>query len=262
MEIFEFTDFRQIISHLASARGDYARLARAIKLHSTTFSQVMNGLKPLSLEHAILVCDELGLKSLETKFFLLLVQLDKAGSERLRANLREQLNELKRESQNLQRVVPTEQNLSFEQKAVFYSHWLYSGIRVMSSISGFQTAEALAKRLGTTVKVVREKIDFLVQSGLCVEKNGKLAPGPNYTHLENHSPLIARLHANWRMKAMERHSHLEESELAYSSPMSLSEKDALKVREKLVRLVREVNEIRDPSPCETAYCLNLDWTKF
>jgi len=61
---------------------------------------------------------------------------------------------------------------------------------------------------------------------------------------------------------MERHSALTSQELAYSSPMSLSEKDANRVRKKIMELVQEINKIREHSDCDQAYCLNIDWLKF
>jgi len=55
---------------------------------------------------------------------------------------------------------------------------------------------------------------------------------------------------------------LSESEIAYSSPMSLSKEDAEKIRKLVIEWVSQVNKIRDPSPCEELYFLNVDWIKF
>ncbi len=44
--------------------------------------------------------------------------------------------------------------------------------------------------------------------------------------------------------------------------MSISEADSQKVKQLILKLVLEVNAIRDPSPCEKLYCLNLDWFHF
>ena len=216
----------------------------------------------MSFEHAALVCDHFGLTQLETRYFLLLVQRDRAGNERLKEILDNQLAEIKTDSQTLQKVIPSGKKLTFEQKATFYSHWVYSAIRVLSSVPDFQTPEALATRLSLNSRDLGERLGFLLEAGLCIQDRGKIKPGPKYTHLENRSPLIARHHGNWRLKAMERHPLMTDGELSYTSPMSLSESDAQRVRALLVALVKEVNKIRDPSPCEATYYLNVDWLRF
>jgi hypothetical protein len=44
--------------------------------------------------------------------------------------------------------------------------------------------------------------------------------------------------------------------------MSLSKEDAQNIRNLIVDLIAQVNEIRVPSKCEEAYFLNIDWIKF
>jgi hypothetical protein len=52
------------------------------------------------------------------------------------------------------------------------------------------------------------------------------------THIEDSSPLVARHHRNWRIKAMERHPVMKpKTELAYTAPMTLAESDVLKIRD-------------------------------
>ena len=63
------------------------------------------------------------------------------------------------------------------------------------------------------------------------------------------------------MAAVERYPRLTQDELAYSSPLSISAADAARVRELLVAAVAAANQIRDASPCEQLYCLNVDWAK-
>ena len=106
-------------------------------------------------------------------------------------------------------------------------------------------------------------LDFLIGHGLCIETEGQIRPGPQSTHLPSTSPLIARHHGNWRVKAMERHASLAlESELAYTSPMALSRTDAVMIRETLLQSIDQVVAIVDPSPSEATYCLNIDWFEF
>lgn len=222
----------------------------------------MSGSKTLALEHALAIAEYFGLKKAEAKYFILLVQMERAGSEKLRRYWNAQIEDLRRESQSLERVVPSEKKLTTDQRMTFYSSWYYSAIRVLSSIAEYQNDAALAKRVNLQMKDLNERLNFLFSTGLCRKSGGRIEPGPKYTHLEASSPLAVNHHLNWRMKAIARHPSLSEREVAYTSPMSLSKDDAVKVRKLLVDLVRKVNSVRDPSPCEVAFCLNIDWFEF
>jgi hypothetical protein len=66
-------------------------------------------------------------------------------------------------------------------------------------------------------------------------------------------------HINWRQKAIERVQEKGESQLHYSCPMTLSAKDALKLREMVVKFLESVDAVIEPSPSEELHCLNVDW---
>jgi hypothetical protein len=169
--------------------------------------------------------------------------------------------QIQKQSRELSALVPGKRALSKEEKAIFYSNWYYAGIWALTSIPGNQTPDAAAQYFGLPKHLVNQVVSFLVSTGLCVEKGGLLGPGTTYVHLEADSPFIARHHAIWRQKALERHPVLSESEIAYSSPMSISRQDAERIRTLITEWVEQVNKIRDPSPCEELYFINIDWVK-
>lgn len=242
-------------------RGELLRLATYIGVHTSTLSQVLAFKKQFTLEQACLAAEFFGLNELETRYFLLLVNRDRAGTPLLKRNFETQLSELKSKSTELKDLLPQDRPLSQEEKAIFYSNWFYTAIWAQTSIEGFNTRDSLEKYFGLPRKLINEVVQFLLHTGLCVEKKGLLKPGHQYSHLEAGSPLVSRHHANWRIKAMERHPSLSQSELCYSSPMTLSKKDALLIRQRLGEIISEVNKIRDPSPSEELHCLNIDWIK-
>jgi uncharacterized protein (TIGR02147 family) len=267
MKVFEFSDYRDFVTKTVralpkSGRGEYLKIAKHLGIHTSTLSQVLSGVKHFTLDQACALTDYFGLNDLETQYLLHLVELERAGTERLRATLKKQMIRLKEQSRELSSVVPGKRTLTDEEKAIFYSNWFYTGIWALTSIPGHQTADAVAKYFSLPKLLVNRVISFLVSTGLCVEENGLLRPGTTYVHLESDSPLIGRHHASWRQKAIERHPILSESEIAYSSPMSLSKEDAEKIRKLVIGWVEDVNKIRDPSPCEALYFLNIDWIRF
>ena len=268
MTVYEFDDYRKYLqlridSHPSGGRGQLMKIAKAADIHSSVLSQVFKGSRNLTSEQAMAVCDYLELSETESYFFILLVQLERAGTPRLRRLIAKEVAVLrKNETQVVRRIQPGTQ-LTEEQKAVYYSHWLYSGIRVLSSVPQNQNAEVLRKRLGLTREMFNEIVQFMTTHGLCRESGGKLEPLMQNTHIESVSPLVSRHHGNWRIKAMEKHPTLSlETELAFTSPLSLSVPDTRKVRAMLLGLIEDVCKMIDPSPPETTYCLNIDWFEF
>ena len=267
MSIYGFDQYREYILNLVKSkpnggRGELLKIAKQAKIHTTTLSQILRGDRELSLEQAVSCAEYFGLTEPETRYFLLLVQYNRAGSKLLKDFLKKQVEELRQQRTELVNVVNRDRVLTDHEKAVFYSDWFYSAIRILASVPGFQTSESIANHLHLSRAVVSEALQFLLSAGLCVEENGKLAPGPKYTHLESTSRYVSRHHANWRIQALQRHSVLTSEELAYTSPMSVSEKGIHEIREILVETVKKVNSIREKSDCEKTYCLNLDWFKF
>lgn len=244
-----------------NGRGELLRLATHIGVHTSTLSQVLALKKHFTLEQSCLAAEYFGLNTIETSYFLLLVNRDRAGTTLLKRNFDVQLNEIKQKSTELKVMLPHDRPLTQEEKAIFYSNWFYTAIWAQTSIEGFNTRDSLEKYFNLPRKLINEVTQFLIKTGLCVEEKGYLKPGHKYTHLEAESPLVSRHHANWRIKAMERHPNLSQSELCYSSPLTLSKKDALIVKERLSELITEINKIRDPSPSEALYCINVDWIK-
>jgi hypothetical protein len=73
--------------------------------------------------------------------------------------------------------------------------------------------------------------------------------------------MISKHHTNWRMQAIQSLEREAESELHYSSVITVSEGDAVKIREALVKAIEQVRLIVKPSKDEALYCYNLDLFK-
>lgn len=84
----------------------------------------------------------------ESEYFLLLVQRARAGTKELQKHLDRKIEKARAEREVLAKRVPSSAALSEEAKAIFYSNWQYSAVRIASSIPSLGNAEALARRLG------------------------------------------------------------------------------------------------------------------
>jgi uncharacterized protein (TIGR02147 family) len=264
VSVFNFKDYRafmraQFASMPKGGYGQARRLARALDVHTTLVSQVMQGLRPFTPEQASQACEFFALNEMETDFFLLLVQLDRAGSPSLRRNLTRQIESLQAKSKELANRLIAKGKLSEESRAIFYSSWAYSAVRQMTAISGYQSIDAIADYFGLPRTRVRDLVDFLLSVNLCKEEKGQLRIGPTSTHLESKSPWARVYHLNWRQKAVESLDAESPSKLNYTAPMTLSRRDAEQIRELISKFLETVDQVVEPSPSEELHCLNIDW---
>ena len=264
MEIFEFQDFRAYLrAELGKmpkgGHGQSKLFAEAAGVSTAFFSQVLAGKRQFSIEQATLIADHVGLNEMQTEYLLTLVELERAGNERLREHLRKRQARIRKSVQQVSKRFKTVNEVSEKDQPLYYSDWIYIAIHQLTALKEFNSAFKIAERLGLPLKRVKDVISFLVGAGLCVEKNGKLAVGAARMHLTADSPWIKQHHANWRGRALESVASDDSLRLHYSSPMTLSKADAEKVRALLLAAIESVGKVCDPSPSEELVCLNIDW---
>lgn len=265
MTIFDFDNYRtfliQLIKKLPKrGHGQLVKFAKAMNVHPSIVTLVLKGKLHLTLEQATELADYLGLSSVESDYFINLVSLERAGTEKLRVYYLKTLNELKSQRDNLKKILPDNYKMNEETKAVFYSQWYYSAIRLLVSLKKFNSTKELAERCGLPLKKTQLVLDFLIKNGLCIEKNGTYEIGPLNTQIGNDSLLVTRHHSNWRQRAintLDRSSDKEE--LFFTSTAALSKEDLQKVKNILLKAVENSFEIITPSPSEEVFCLNIDW---
>ena len=268
MSIFDFESYKvflldRIKSMPLSGKGQVLRIAEALKVHPTRISQMLRGPVELTAEQGCLLAQYLGLNDLESEYLVTLIQLERAGSSTLRKLTLKQLERLKSQSHELITRVPVDQVLADQERALFYSSWFYSGIRLLCTLPRFRSIDSIADHFEIPRSKVREVVDFLLSTGLCVEEKGEILIGPRMTHLEASSPFAAKHHVNWRLKALQRHERLSDRELVYTCPVSISKADQLRIRELLVNVISDfTRSVSKSEPEETLSCLTIDWFEF
>jgi len=264
MDIFEFDDFRLFLveSLQAMPKGGHGQnklLAKAAGVSTAFFSQMLNNKRQLSLEQGSLIAEFIGLSDAKTEYFLTLIELDRAGNQPLRRHLMRRISHLKKTAQVLSKRFSSTSEVSEKDKPLYYSDWYYIAIQQLTAIPAYKSDFAISEKLNLPIKKVREVISFLLDSGLCIEKEGQISIGPARIHLSPDSPWIKQHHTNWRMRALENIRSEDPNKLHYSSPMTLSLADIEKVRSHLISAIEGTAKIVDPSPSENLYCLNIDW---
>lgn len=267
MSIFDFEDYRKFIQNKVQSlpkggRGEYQRIAKSIRLHTTYLSQVIKGLKNLNQDQSLELCEYWKLSPLESRYFLLLVDYERAASQKLRDYIRSQLFQIKEESLRLTTRLNKEKVLDEKVQSVFYSNWLYSAIRLASSLPHLQHRTDIANYFNLSPQELEKIILFLVGNRLCEQQGEKIVMGPQRTHLPAESPMISKHHINWRLKAFDNYTRMKKEDLSFTGPLSIGVNDVSVVREKITQLIKEISEIVKDSPSEKLYCFNLDWFSF
>jgi uncharacterized protein (TIGR02147 family) len=267
MTIFEFRKYKDFVNKRIEempkgGRGQYRKMANFLSVNSVNVSQVFKGNRHLTPEQACELIEFFGLSELEGQYFLALVELDKAGTPKLKKHIEKNLESLIEKSSDLKHRLKQDTQLTEETKAVFYSNWYYSGVRLLSSIKDFNSPDAIAAYFNLPLTTVNRVLEFLLQTGLCKMDGDQIKMGPRSTHLEASSPLVTRHHMNWRVKGMEKMGNVSPEELFLSLPASLSEKAIKDIRKELVASIERVTGIIDSSTEDSLACLNIDFFKF
>ncbi len=264
MYIFNYLDYKKLIIDLVtskpkSGRGFYTKISNAIKTHPTYMSQIIHGDKHLSLEQACQLGAFLGFDSEETDFFVNLVEYNRAGSQALKIMIAKRLEKFSAEKKQIKAHLPNRLDLSETDKAVFYSEWFYSAVRLLTSIPNFNNAESIARHLNLPEHVVRSALDFLVQHQLCQSVGGDLKIGPALTHIDATSTFLNNHHKNWRLIGMTQQPHHKDGNLFFTAPFTASCEDIEEIRQVLLKTIAEVGRTVEPSAPQQLMCMNLDF---
>jgi uncharacterized protein (TIGR02147 family) len=263
--VFEHRNYRDFlkekIKEHQSVRGYQSRLAQAARCQRSFLSLVLSSEKAqLSRDQALGMADFWSLDASETEFFLCLVDLERAGTDRLKAHIEARMRELKKESANLtKRVQKQGKQQSSEMEAIFYSSWVWSAVHLLTTIPAFRTAKAIQKRLQLPMDTVLETLARLESMGV-VEKKGDQWHATDFDiHLPRDSFMTETNHANWRRQATLDQQNKTQESLHYTSTFAVSREDAERMKEILLASVVKTRNMIPPSPSEEVFCLCVDF---
>lgn len=267
LSIFDFTSYREYLHAWIQFQGDRShgiqgKFAAHLGISSSLVSQILKGIKTLTPDQGSDLVDYLGLSEFEADYFHLLLDWDRAGHIRYKEKLRKKISAAQQRAKNLGQRVPRHAELTDEQKAIYYSSWLYTGVRNLTAVPGFSNVEALSQRLGVDVVILHRVVRFLLENGLCIENEGQLTYGPASLHVDKDSPFVNKHHQNWRIQALQKMENKSSEDIFFSSPMSLSREAVEEVRKLIPNVIQTVMKIVGPSPSETTACLNIDWFEY
>lgn len=186
-------------------------------------------------------------------------QFNKAGTKKLRDFTLRKIKEIRETRVLVSNRIKGNEELNEVTQAKYYSRWYYAAIHVLVTIPGKKSKDSIASYLGLEMATVNEAIEFLESCGLIILTKSGYDTGKTKVFLKGDSPFIVQHHQNWRLSAMDNIIRPRKENLHFSSVYTLSEKDFVKIREKLLENIQEVWRVVQPSKEEKLCALNLDF---
>jgi uncharacterized protein (TIGR02147 family) len=266
INIESFTDYKEFINEWISSlpkkgRGEFQKIALALNVHSSLISQIFKGDKNLSEDQAWLLGNYLKLNQEELNYFLLLIRYEIAANHQLKKYLNNLISSSQKELKQLKSKVKHKKlELTEEQKAIFYSQWYYSAIRICTFIDHLNNTKSIADYLNLPLQLVEGALEFLIQTNLVIADKGVLKKGPTLTHISHTSPLANLYHTHLKLRAIERQNYRTQDDLFISAFTAINKKDAKKIEEILRKSVEScVTIMQESEPTEEVYIINIDW---
>ena len=263
LSVFDYKSYKAFLlaalSRTETPEISRSKLAKAIGCAPAFVSQVLNQHSHFSLEHGPLITDFLNLTNQEGRYFMLLLQHGRAGTEKLRAFFSQQSEELRKRQNEIKTRVAVAQEISESQKALYYSSWHYAAVHVLISIRAFsKNPDEIARRLKLSRSKVEEILNALTELGLIKRTSKGFRMTSNRIHVPSDSPHVLRHHANWRLQAIESINEHFEDGLHFSSVLAVSKSDVEAIKSVLLKTIESAESIIRRSPEEEIACLNID----
>lgn len=266
MKITDFKDYRAFVRALLKAqgkkiRGSHRQLAEFLRVEPSYLSQMLSGTRPLSSEHGLQIANYFGLSFSERDLFLFMLECENAGTADLKEYWKNKIQEQKFELKKLSKQISYDAVLSEKDKVKFYSSYIYSAVRLFTSLGEGKTLEEIMLYFELERAKALKILDFLTAAGLCLSEAGTYKMGPQRTHLESSSDMIPRMHTNWRLRSILRSDDISPEELMFSAPVSIDQNSFAEIRNDLLELIKKSSDrVKKCSPEDLAiFNIDLLW---
>lgn len=262
--LWDSLDYREVLKEALKrkGRGSQSALANALGVQAPYMTRVLAGDAHLSPEQALLAAQSFQYGSLETEYFLTLVLLGRAGTEALRQHLKLKLEEIRlRGKPSLEDKLGNKDH-GMDQDAVniYYSHWIYTAIHLLTSNPEPQTVSSLCDQLSLPPVVVEPALKQLVEWRLVEQDGSVFKMLENKMFMQFSSQFINRFHASWRTKLLQDLEYPPDGSSRHVTLLvGLERKNIEKLKDVLDRAGREIGEIVEKDQVEETQVICLDF---
>jgi uncharacterized protein (TIGR02147 family) len=258
MNIFEYTDYKKFLTNRLG-HGLQKKFAFYLGCQPAFLSQVLRGNPDLSLEQGILATEYFKLNANESEYFMLALQLSRAGTNKLKKYFESKTVHCRSINQRIDSRIGAFETLDEQAKSIFYSSWKYSFIYVSLSIPTSNSIEFIAAKTNLSVAEISKTINELVKMGLVKKSDGEWLLTKKRIHLSSEDSQIKNHHKNFRTFCLRELEEIKSNSFHFSSVVAIPTEDAQKIKEILLKAIEKSEAIIRPSKEESLKVLCIDF---
>jgi uncharacterized protein (TIGR02147 family) len=261
--IYEAKSYRDyLLKALASpryGRGARTRLAEHLGAQGSFVSIVLSGRQDFSPEHGLRIAEFFELDESETEYLILLIERERAGSEKLRRHYQRALDRVLKARNEIQhRVKANAKDLSEVDLAEYYGAWYHIAVHMALRNTEIRDLDAVADTLGIRRADAKKSVVLLERLGFVRVEKGRMTVTDQRFHVSEKTASLRAHHANWRQAAVRSLDEMGENDLHYSLVMSIDDASFAKIRAILLAAIENadphIRDARDRKVC----ALNID----
>lgn len=265
--VFEFHDYKSFLRAAFKGKdskwGSISEAAKAAGCQRSYLSRVIHGDAHLTADQAFRLSRSWRLSTLERRYWLTLIEAQKAGSREYREFLQETLERLRKENENLARKLSGKRPEMSAESLEYYSSWHWQAIHLLLAVPEFQDPHTLAFRLGLTLEFVEQSLRQLEKWKLAERKGDRWLFCGGNLHIPPESPLASLNHLLWRQRAV-MNSQMQQSSgqsVHYTGLQAMSREAAKQIAKFARKMIEESDRVAGPSDSEEVHCMVVDFFK-
>lgn len=262
--IFTYQSYKDYLKDTIEVlgRGSISKIAESARCNRTYLSQCLSTKVQLTPDHILGISEYLKLNELEQDYFLLLLLYERSALKNARSLIKQKMLKLIQAdlvlSQKISEKGDSDQ-LTSQQKNIYYSSWKYAAIHTLTSISDYQTIQSITKKTRLPEQEVTVVLKELHGMGLIQFNNGKWIHNFKNIHIPVGSSMTVQNHLNWRLKSVEDVNN--KNAIHYTTLFSLSENDWKDLQAQLIKYIDKQRDFIHDSGAEEMYCFCCDLFK-
>ncbi len=264
--LFDHNQYRVYLMDLCSSheakRGFQSQLARAAGCQAAYFSQVLKQRVHLTEDQIFSVSQELELSAAETKFLNLIFRYEKAGTEKLRRYLENEIFRAKEDQNKISSRVPADKIIhSAEDLGWYFSSWIPSAVHVITSSEKNQTVDKIGQRLHLPKEEIKKALGLLVKMGWVKKIEQEYHYASGNIHIAKDSPLHSSMQTARRQLALNSIALNPIEAIHFSSVFTLDQESFENLRKLTTAYIQKSAKTINDGGTDELYTLCLDLFK-
>lgn len=259
MNIFEVDDYKKFLkSKTEESRGSLSLVAKHAQCQPSYLQRIIHEEAHLTMDQGYRLCELWMFDIIEKKYFLNLLTYQRASDVSYKKELKGELDQLKKQSNNLQRVVKSDEAAAAQFLMEYHGDFRTALIHFLTNCEKMQSANAICKRTNLDPDFISQTIQFLKEKDLITSKGATIKFSNGFGHIPSGSPILPIFLNNWRQYAVQKSLNQNNQSIHYTNIQSVALEDLQTLIEVAKSFIRKSKTICEESGADDIVCINLD----